>query len=87
MTSTERIREYHEIPAEAPDDDLKKKPSKQWPEEGAISLANVSFSYFEGGPLALKNINIDIKPKEKVLILRAIVHGCQQNGQRHSCCA
>ena len=66
MTSTERICEYHKIPAEAPDDDSKKKPNQQWPEEGAILLTNLSFSYFEGGPLVLKNINLDIKAKEKV---------------------
>ena len=66
MTSTERIREYHEIPPESPDNALKKKPSHHWPEEGAIALSNVSFSYYEGGPLVLKNISIDIKAKEKV---------------------
>ena len=66
MTSTERICEYHEIPPEAPGDDMKKKPSPNWPEEGAISLSNVSFAYSEDGSLVLQNINLDIKAREKV---------------------
>lgn len=37
-----------------------------WPDKGSIVFKTVSASYSAGGTLILKNINIDIKPGEKI---------------------
>jgi ATP-binding cassette subfamily C (CFTR/MRP) protein 4 len=68
MTSIERIVEYTEILPEplnigaTPDDD-------KWPQNGEITLKNVSLSYDENLPDVLKNISLNIKPGEKVGIV------------------
>ena len=66
MTSVERIHEYHHLPEENIAKSKEIKSSSNWPHEGAISFTNLSFAYFKGGPLVLKNINIGIRSNEKV---------------------
>nr|ASS36021.1 ABCC4 [Samia ricini] len=70
MTSVERIEEYSNIESEPPlesDGDLKPPPS--WPESGAIQFRHVFLYYAPGEPPILKDLNINIKPKEKVGIV------------------
>jgi ATP-binding cassette subfamily C (CFTR/MRP) protein 4 len=68
MTSIERIVEYTEVAQEPlnegaiPEDD-------KWPQNGEITLTNVSLSYDENLPDVLKNISLNIKPGEKVGIV------------------
>ena len=66
MTSVERIHEYHNLPEET---NVKKKGKKlpvKWPHEGAISFSKMSYAYFRDGPVILKNIDLEIRPSEKV---------------------
>lgn len=64
MTSVERIQQYHKLPKESTDQD--KIPPVNWPESGEIKFVDFSFSYYQGGPVVLKKINLKIKTKEKV---------------------
>jgi ATP-binding cassette subfamily C (CFTR/MRP) protein 4 len=68
MTSIERIVEYTNMPSE-PLYVGEKKPDKNWPQTGEISLRNVSLSYDKNLPDVLKGISLDIKPGEKVGIV------------------
>jgi ABC-type multidrug transport system fused ATPase/permease subunit len=45
------------------------RPPKDWPSEGNISFKNVVLKYQESGVAVLKNISINIKPKEKIGIV------------------
>ena len=65
MTSVERICDYHKLPEET-NNAVGKSPPPAWPESGAVSFTNVSFAYFEDGPSILKDVNLEINPKEKV---------------------
>ncbi|XP_015109425.1 probable multidrug resistance-associated protein lethal(2)03659 isoform X2 [Diachasma alloeum] len=70
MTSVERVLEYTNLESEpalesAPD----KKPRESWPEEGTIQFKNVYLSYAPGEPPVLKNLNFEIRKKEKVGIV------------------
>lgn len=66
IVSVERVLEYARLPSEAPEVILKNKPKISWPAQGAVSFENYSTRYREGLDLVLKNINIHIKPHEKV---------------------
>ena len=71
MTSVERICEYRELEQEATaHTDV--RPPNDWPSQGHISMQNVSLHYVnvrQSGTLhALKDVCIDIKPKEKVCL-------------------
>ena len=65
MCIIERLKEYHDFDTfEA--DFYKPTPPPTWPTRGKISIKNLSIRYRPDLPLALKNINIDIKDKEKI---------------------
>lgn len=67
MNSVERICEYaFDLPEEAPYLISETTPPESWPENGAIRFENVSLAYRPGLPLVLKNLNLDIKPSEKI---------------------
>ena len=68
MTSVERIHEYHNLPAESNPGDGGESPPSTWPEQAAISISDLSFSYYKDGPLVLRNINVDIRSREKVAV-------------------
>ena len=71
MTSIERICEYLELEQEATAH-TNVRPSNDWPSQGHISMQNVSLHYVnvQKGDTqdALKDICLDIKPKEKVCL-------------------
>ncbi|XP_039258783.2 ATP-binding cassette sub-family C member 4-like isoform X1 [Styela clava] len=69
MTSVERVQQYYRIPPEAALENSDKQPPNGWPACGAIKFENVSFSYYDGGPNVLRNIDFVIKPKEKIGIV------------------
>ncbi|KAK6048073.1 hypothetical protein COOONC_14422 [Cooperia oncophora] len=71
MVSVERIVQYTELESEhdsvAPLVDV----PKSWPSEGHVTITNMFLKYNEGedGDFVLKNICLDIKPKEKIGIV------------------
>ena len=69
IVSIERIVEYTKTPTEAELFDDDNKPSLEWPQMGSIKFDNYSTRYREGLDLILKNINVELKPNEKVGIV------------------
>lgn len=66
IVSVERVLEYARLPSEAPERILKSKPKIGWPAHGAVEIKNYSTRYRPGLDLVLKDINLDIKPHEKI---------------------
>lgn len=67
LMSVERVMEYNMLPKET--QPIKpKEMTKTWPEAGQIIFENMCMRYIVDGPLILKNLNLVIKPKEKVSI-------------------
>jgi len=66
IVSVERVLEYSHLPSEAAEIIRNNRPDAKWPSKGAVVFKNYSTRYREGLPLVLKNINVDIKPKEKI---------------------
>ncbi|KAF2738556.1 multidrug resistance-associated protein 1 [Polyplosphaeria fusca] len=66
IVSVERVLEYAALPSEAPEIISKNRPPISWPAHGAVSFNNYSTRYRPGLDLVLKNINLDIKPHEKI---------------------
>ncbi|ODV79720.1 uncharacterized protein CANTADRAFT_25606 [Suhomyces tanzawaensis NRRL Y-17324] len=69
IVSVERILEYSELTSEAPEIIEDHRPSKEWPANGEIKFQNYSTRYRPELDLVLKNINLDIKPREKIGIV------------------
>lgn len=66
IVSVERVLEYANLPSEAPEVIFKRRPAIGWPAQGAVSFNNYSTRYRPGLDLVLKDINLDIKPHEKI---------------------
>ena len=66
IVSVERVLEYARLPSEAPEVVSNNKPKISWPAQGAVTFEQYSTRYREGLDLVLKNINLSIKPHEKV---------------------
>lgn len=65
LMSMERVLEYKNLPSEK-QPEIPQKPPKGWPEKGKVVFENMGLKYVENGPLTLKNLNLVIKPNEKV---------------------
>ena len=65
MTSVERVMTYTKMDSE-PGYKEKQLPPERWPPEGNITFKDVSLTYYPGGPQVLKNINLEIKGREKI---------------------
>lgn len=68
IISVERIQEYIKLPQEAPFQIQGIKPPTGWP-NGSIEFKGYSTRYREGLDLVLKNISLNIKPKERIGIV------------------
>ena len=66
IVSVERVLEYARLPSEAPEIISKHRPNVSWPSQGAVEFINYSTRYRAGLNLVLKNINLKIKPHEKL---------------------
>lgn len=69
IVSVERIKEYSEIQPEAPAIIEESRPPQNWPVAGDIKFQHYSTRYRPELDLVLKDINLHIKPKEKVGIV------------------
>jgi ATP-binding cassette subfamily C (CFTR/MRP) protein 1 len=69
IVSVERILEYSNLKPEAPEFIPDKQPGIDWPEQGGITFHNYSTRYRAGLDLILKQINLEIKPREKIGIV------------------
>ncbi|KAF7275844.1 hypothetical protein GWI33_011215 [Rhynchophorus ferrugineus] len=68
LMSVERVLEYKELPPEKEPLNPKKPPTN-WPDHGEITFEDMGLKYDENGSLVLKNLNLQIKPNEKVGIV------------------
>ncbi|MCJ1435109.1 hypothetical protein MMC27_004479 [Xylographa pallens] len=66
IVSVERCLEYARLPSEAPEVLSKHRPKIGWPSQGAVEFKDYSTRYRPGLNLVLKNVNLDIKPHEKI---------------------
>ncbi len=69
IVSVERILEYSNLPSEAPEIINDSRPPLNWPSKGGVIFKNYSTKYRPELDLVLKNINLNIKPKEKIGIV------------------
>jgi len=68
MTSAERVLAYTSLPPE-PGYCIQAEPPENWPDHGLVSLRNLSLQYVDNGVMVLKNLNLEVHPKEKVGIV------------------
>lgn len=66
IVSVERVLEYAKLPSEAPEVIHRHRPPISWPAHGGVEFNNFSTRYREGLDLVLKDVNISIKPHEKI---------------------
>lgn len=69
IVSVERIKEYSEIKSEAPLVIEDHRPPEEWPDKGDIKFEHYSTRYRPEMNLVLKDINLHIKPCEKIGIV------------------
>ncbi|XP_075236424.1 ATP-binding cassette sub-family C member 4-like [Lycorma delicatula] len=71
MTSTERVLEYATLPSEEPDPGSKKgkEDVSNWPTEGRVQFSHLFLCYSSDDPPVLKDVCLEIKPREKVGIV------------------
>lgn len=69
IVSVERIMEYSKLESEAAEIVPDKRPGSKWPFNGSIEFNDYSTRYRKDLDLVLKNINLSIKPMEKVGIV------------------
>ena len=67
MTSVERVIEYIDVKRES--DNQTTKPKLEWLQHGKVEFRSVSMKYSPDDPYVLKNLNVLIKPNEKVGIV------------------
>lgn len=67
--SLERAMEYSDLPPEAPEIVEGNRPPIEWPSHGSIEFKNYSAKYREDMDMALSDINLVIKPQEKIGIV------------------
>ncbi|XP_055640688.1 ATP-binding cassette sub-family C member 4-like [Toxorhynchites rutilus septentrionalis] len=70
LIAVERLLEYKNLPAEEqPPVDTALIQTKTWPSEGRIEFMKVNFRYFKDAPLVLRDLCLEVEPKQKVGIV------------------
>ncbi|CAG8502871.1 1064_t:CDS:10 [Rhizophagus irregularis] len=69
IVSVERVKEYIDLPSEAPVVIQDNRPDPTWPQNGLIEYQNYSTRYRQGLELVLKGVSFVINPREKVGIV------------------
>lgn len=71
MTSVERVVEYSQLEPEATLESTndQKPPDNNWPQNGSITFDKLSLRYSRNGQNVLKDLNLQIKPCEKIGIV------------------
>ncbi|KAF9584122.1 hypothetical protein BGW38_007500 [Lunasporangiospora selenospora] len=64
--SIERVREYSQLPSEAPDEIPDSKTDKNWPSQGQITFHGYSTKYREGLDPVLRQLDLNIRPGERI---------------------
>ena len=65
MTSVERVMTYANIDSE-PGYSTEDRPAESWPNEGSLTIDDLSLAYFKGGPRVLRDVSVHVLSKEKV---------------------
>ncbi|KAJ7240591.1 multidrug resistance-associated ABC transporter [Mycena rebaudengoi] len=68
MVALERVKEYSELPREAPEF-IEPRPPASWPSTGAIRCEDLVIRYAPELPAVLHSLTFDINPGEKIGIL------------------
>ena len=66
MTSVERAMTYTEIEPEPGYSTDVRPGSELWPNEGSLTIQDLSLVYYEGGPRVLKDVSFCVRRKEKI---------------------
>ncbi|KAL2341766.1 hypothetical protein Fmac_009706 [Flemingia macrophylla] len=66
MVSVERIKQFTNLPSEAPWKIADRSPPQNWPSEGNIELDNLQVRYRPNTPLVLKGITLTLRGGEKI---------------------
>ncbi|KAI8915587.1 P-loop containing nucleoside triphosphate hydrolase protein [Gorgonomyces haynaldii] len=69
MNAVERVQEYSQLEQEPPFVIESNRPPTNWPQEGSIRVRNLSMQYAPDLPIVLRNLNFDIRPREKIGIV------------------
>lgn len=69
IVSVERVLEYSRLTPEAPEVIEDNRPPATWPANGEVVFKNYSTKYRPELDLVLKNINLTVKPQEKIGIV------------------
>jgi len=69
IVSVERVKEYAELPGEAPAVLPDHRPPQAWPQQGAVTFMDYQMRYRPNLPLVLMGLNFTIRPGEKVGIV------------------
>lgn len=71
MTSVERVLQYSNIEQEGAFESVPtKKPDRDWPKNGEVNFKQLYLQYTPSEAPTLRNLNIEIKPGEKVTLLK-----------------
>lgn len=69
IVSVERVMEYSQLSPEAPEYIEERKPASNWPEKGEVIFKDYSTRYRPNLDLVLREINLHVKPQEKIGIV------------------
>ena len=64
MEKADRVLQYCKLPPEGRK--VTETPAECWPQQGRIHCNDVSYSYAKDEPMVLKNLTVEMKPREKV---------------------
>ncbi|KAF9329230.1 hypothetical protein BG006_007662 [Podila minutissima] len=66
IVSVERLKEYVELPQEAPEIVPDHRPPQHWPDQGCVDFVNYETRYRPGLELVLRGVNCSIRSHEKI---------------------